>query len=91
MPGHLAELAAIATGTVLTIVAQLAAVFSMTILSAWGSAGQRWHWLACMRCRRRWPAWRHHVRLASCSGFIIVGRSATPTVKLLINYTLCLA
>lgn len=36
MPGHLAELAAIATGTALMIVAQLATVFSMTILSAWG-------------------------------------------------------
>jgi len=33
MPGHLAELAAIATGTVLMIVAQLATVFSMTVLS----------------------------------------------------------
>ena len=33
MPGHLAELAAIATGTALMIVAQLATVFSMTVLS----------------------------------------------------------
>jgi len=33
MPGHLAELAAIATGTAPMIVAQLAAVFSMTVLS----------------------------------------------------------
>jgi len=40
-------LAAIATGTALTIVVQLATVFSMTVLSAWESAGQRWHW---------WPA-----------------------------------
>lgn len=48
MPGHLAELAAIATGTALMIVAQLAAVLSMTVLSAWGSASQRWRW---------WPAW----------------------------------
>jgi len=38
IPGHLAELVAIATGTALMIVAQLATVFSMTILSAWGSA-----------------------------------------------------
>ena len=46
MPGHLAELAAIVTGTALTIVAQLAAVCSMTILSAWGSARQQRHrWL----------------------------------------------
>lgn len=44
MPGHLAELAAIATGTALMIVAQLAAVFSMTVLSDWRSAHQQRHW-----------------------------------------------
>jgi len=38
------------------IVAQLATVFSMTILSAWDSAGQRWHWL---------PAWGKSPSLAS--------------------------
>lgn len=48
--------------------------------------------VACIReCHCRWPAWCYRVCLASCSGFNIVGRSATPTVKLLINYTLCLA
>ena len=46
MPGHLAELAAIATGTVLMIVAQLAAVCSMTILSVRRNARQQRHrWL----------------------------------------------
>ena len=42
-------------------------------------------------CHCRWPAWCYRVCLASYSGFNIVGRSATPTVKLSINYTLCLA
>ena len=33
-------------------------------------------------CRCRWPAWRHHVRLASCSGSIIVGGQTAPVLGL---------
>ena len=35
--------------------------------------------VACIReCHCRRPAWRHHVRLASCSGSIIVGGQTAP-------------
>ena len=72
------------------IVAQLAAVCSMTILSAWGSARQQRHrWLGEVSPSLTSPVSSRC--LASCSGSISVGRSATPTVKLLINYTLFLA
>ena len=52
-------MAATATGTALMIVAQLTTVFSMTVLSAWRSASQRWRW---------WPAWG--VTVAGQSGII---------------------
>jgi len=60
-------LAAIATGTALMIVAQLATVFSMTILSAWESAGQQRHrWLG--------EVWPSLTSLVSSRSFGLVQR-----------------
>ena len=43
--------------------------------------------VACIReCRCRRPAWRHHVRLASCSGSIIVGCQVVPALSLCTVY-----